>query len=69
VDIETGARTQSWLAVSEEPATHVSGRYWHHQHQETPAREATDPVFQDQLLASLMKMTGISLPETALRPT
>ena len=67
VDLETGARTQSWLAVNEEPATHISGRYWHHQRQDTPASEAIDPVFQDQLLASLMKMTGIALPETVSR--
>jgi hypothetical protein len=30
VDIDTGQRTQSWLAVSNEPAASVSGRYWHH---------------------------------------
>ena len=65
VDIETGARTQSWLAASEEPATRVSGRYWRHQHQETPTSEAIDPAFQDQLLDTLMKMTGIALPGTA----
>jgi NAD(P)-dependent dehydrogenase (short-subunit alcohol dehydrogenase family) len=40
VDLDTGQRTQSWLAVSEEPAALVSGRYWHHLRQEEPAREA-----------------------------
>jgi len=30
VDIHTGKRTQSWLAVSTEPAAMVTGRYWHH---------------------------------------
>jgi NAD(P)-dependent dehydrogenase (short-subunit alcohol dehydrogenase family) len=29
VDLETGQRTQTWLAVSNEPAALVSGRYWH----------------------------------------
>src|SRR6201994_5030589 len=28
VDVDTGQRTQSWLAVSEEPAAPVSGRHW-----------------------------------------
>jgi NAD(P)-dependent dehydrogenase (short-subunit alcohol dehydrogenase family) len=69
VDLETGARTQAWLAVSEEPATRVSGCYWHHQRQQTPASEAIDLVFQDQLLAALMKMTGIVLPEATSRST
>jgi NAD(P)-dependent dehydrogenase (short-subunit alcohol dehydrogenase family) len=38
VDLDTGQRTQSWLAVSEEPAALVSGRYWQHLRQEEPAR-------------------------------
>ena len=40
--IETGQRTQTWLAVSDEPAAKVSGRYWHHLRQQQPAAEATD---------------------------
>src|SRR3954462_2884651 len=34
VDIETGQRTQSWLAVSNEAAAMVSGRYWHNMQQQ-----------------------------------
>jgi NAD(P)-dependent dehydrogenase (short-subunit alcohol dehydrogenase family) len=35
VDLDTGQGTQTWLAVSNDPAALVSGRYWHHlQHQE-----------------------------------
>ena len=62
VDIETGQRTQSWLAVSEDPAAYVSGRYWHDLRQETPAREATEAAFQDELLARLEELTGVALP-------
>jgi NAD(P)-dependent dehydrogenase (short-subunit alcohol dehydrogenase family) len=62
VDVETGQRTQTWLAVSDEPAARVSGRYWHHLHQETPAREAADPAFQDRLIARLGDLTGVPLP-------
>jgi len=62
VDIETGQRTQSWLAVSEDPAACVSGRYWHDLRQETPAREATEAAFQDELLARLEELTGVTLP-------
>jgi NAD(P)-dependent dehydrogenase (short-subunit alcohol dehydrogenase family) len=62
VDLDTGQRTQAWLAVSDEPAAKVSGRYWHHMREEKPASEATDPGFQDQLISRLREMTGVSLP-------
>ena len=63
VDLETGQRTQTWLAVSEEPAAKISGRYWHHMRQERPASEAADPAFQDQLIAKLGELTGVALPD------
>ena len=62
VDIETGQRTQTWLAVSEDPAALVSGRYWHHLRQEKPAAEAMDSGFQDELIARLGELTGVALP-------
>jgi NAD(P)-dependent dehydrogenase (short-subunit alcohol dehydrogenase family) len=62
VDLETGQRTQTWLAVSDEPAATVSGRYWHHLRQEQPASEAADPGFQDGLIAKLAELTGVALP-------
>ena len=63
VDLETGQRTQTWLAVSDEPAAMVSGRYWHHLRQEQPASEALDPQFQEQLIAKLEELTGVALPQ------
>ena len=63
VDLETGQRTQSWLAVSTEPAAMMSGRYWYQQQQEHPAREALDHTYQDQLLNQLRELTGIVLPQ------
>ncbi|QOZ75188.1 daunorubicin C-13 ketoreductase [Bradyrhizobium sp. CCBAU 53351] len=63
VDIDTGQRTQTWLAASEEPAALVTGRYRHHLAQEQPAREATDPTFQEALIGQLSKLTGVALPE------
>jgi NAD(P)-dependent dehydrogenase (short-subunit alcohol dehydrogenase family) len=62
VDIATGARTQAWLAGSEEPAAKVSGRYWHHMRQEEPAAEAMNVGFQDRLVAKLRDLTGFDLP-------
>jgi NAD(P)-dependent dehydrogenase (short-subunit alcohol dehydrogenase family) len=62
VDIDAGQRTQSWLAVSEEPAALVSGRYWHNMRQEQPAGEAMDEDFQERLIARLGELTGVALP-------
>jgi NAD(P)-dependent dehydrogenase (short-subunit alcohol dehydrogenase family) len=62
VDIDTAQRTQSWLAVSNENRALVSGRYWYQLREQAPAREAMDVGFQDQLIAELEAMTGITLP-------
>jgi NAD(P)-dependent dehydrogenase (short-subunit alcohol dehydrogenase family) len=62
VDIDTGQRTQSWLAVSTQPAAMVSGRYWHHMRQQRPAAEAMDTGFQDELIVRLQELTGVTLP-------
>lgn len=61
VDLATGARTQAWLAVSEDPAAQASGRYWHDLTAQAPAAEAADPAFQDALLARLAEITGVAL--------
>jgi NAD(P)-dependent dehydrogenase (short-subunit alcohol dehydrogenase family) len=60
-DFEEGYLTQTWLAVSDDPAAMVSGRYWHHRRPLPPANEVEDPVFQDQVSARLAEMTGVSL--------
>lgn len=61
-DLEQGHLTQTWLAVSDEPAATVTGGYWHHRKQSQPAAEALDPIFQDRLIAKLHELTGVSLP-------
>ena len=63
IDVETGQKTQAWLAVSDDPAALVSGRYWHHLQQQEPASEATIPSFQDELIEKLGELTGVKLPE------
>jgi NAD(P)-dependent dehydrogenase (short-subunit alcohol dehydrogenase family) len=60
-NLEMGHLTQTWLAVSNDPAATVSGGYWHHRKQQEPAAEALDPGFQDQLIAKLSELTGVSL--------
>lgn len=61
-DIETGQRTQNWLATSTDPVAMVSGRYWNDMQQERPVGEALDADFQDALITRLQELTGIELP-------
>ena len=61
VDIATGARTQTWLAGSGNPAAKVSGRYWHHMRQEESAPAAMDAGVQDRLIGKLKELTGVDL--------
>ena len=67
VDIHTGQRTQSWLAVSTEPAAMVTGRYWHHMKPELPADEAMNVAFQDKMVARLQELTGVRSPRRGCR--
>jgi NAD(P)-dependent dehydrogenase (short-subunit alcohol dehydrogenase family) len=60
-DLEMGHLTQTWLAVSDEPAAKVSGRYWHHRREQKPAAETLDPDFQERLIAKLADLTGVVL--------
>ena len=60
-DFDEGYLTQTWLGVSDDPAATVSGRYWHHRRQSAPAREVSDPCFQDLVCSRLAELTGVSL--------
>ncbi|GAA0794723.1 SDR family NAD(P)-dependent oxidoreductase [Spirilliplanes yamanashiensis] len=61
-DLELGHDTQSWLAVSGDPAARVSGYYWHHRRHQKPAPQVDDPGFQDRLIDALAAITGTILP-------
>jgi len=60
-DLEEGYLTQTWLAVSTDPAARVSGGYWHHRERKKPAAEASDPDFRERLLAKLQELTGVAV--------
>lgn len=61
-DLQMGHQTQAWLATSSDAAALVSGGYWHHKRRQKPADEVSDRAFQNQLLARLAELTGVSLP-------
>jgi NAD(P)-dependent dehydrogenase (short-subunit alcohol dehydrogenase family) len=60
-DLEMGYLTQTWLAVSTDPAATVSGGYWYHRQRQVPAPQARDPAFQGQLMDRLAALTGVTL--------
>jgi NAD(P)-dependent dehydrogenase (short-subunit alcohol dehydrogenase family) len=61
-DLVLGHVTQTWLAVSDDPAARSTGRYWYHQQTYDPADAVDDHGFQDALLGELARLTGIELP-------
>ncbi len=61
-DLRLGHLTQEWLATSEDAEALTSGGYWFHQERHPAPRTASDPEFQDRLLAELARVTGETLP-------
>ncbi|MFZ1994490.1 MAG: SDR family NAD(P)-dependent oxidoreductase [Solirubrobacteraceae bacterium] len=60
-DLELGADTQAWLAVSDEPGARVTGRYLYHRTERPADPAASDPALQDGLLAACAELTGVAL--------
>ena len=64
-DLDLGAETQVWLAVSDDPAATVTGAYFHHQRPQRPDPATTDPRTQDSLLAYCRDLSGVTLPSAS----
>jgi NAD(P)-dependent dehydrogenase (short-subunit alcohol dehydrogenase family) len=61
-DLEDGARTQAWLAVSNDKAATVSGRHFHHLARRDSNPDAAKAALQDRLIAACEKLSGVTLP-------
>lgn len=59
-NLQMGHLTQTWLAASDDPAATVTGGYWYHRNQQTPAAEVLDTEFQNQVLSKLADLTGVA---------
>ena len=60
-DLELGAETQVWLAVSGEPDALVSGKFVYHKQIRSAHPAASDVNFQNQLLDACARLTGVEL--------
>lgn len=64
-DLDQGAETQVWLAVSDDPGARVSGRYFYHLRPREPDPATRDPRLQEALLRACEELTGVALPGEA----
>jgi hypothetical protein len=62
-DLEAAPVTQCWLAVGEDPEAMSTGRYWYHQQPGRAHPAASDPRFQDELIACCAALSGVALPD------
>ncbi len=60
-DLEQGADTQVWLAVSDDPGAQVSGRHFYHRRRREPLPVASDVEVQEGLLRACQELTGVVL--------
>ena len=61
-NLEKGAETQAWLAVSNDKEANVSGRYFHHKRETHYMPEADNIILQEKFLALCEKISGIGFP-------
>lgn len=61
-DLEEGPKTQVWLAVSEDKAAKVSGKYWYHMRPKAPLPITHDKHLQEKLLHDCFEFSGVTMP-------
>ena len=61
-NLQKGAETQAWLAVSQEDAANVSGRYFYHQREKGFLKNASDVETQERFLTACEAISGVRFP-------
>jgi len=61
-NLEKGAETQAWLAVSNNEEAKVSGRYFYHMQEKQFLPEAGHPDVQEKFLDLCEQISGVSFP-------
>ena len=62
-DPDQGRRTQAWLAVSDDPAARVTGKYFHHLRERAADPQAASVEWQERLIAECNRLSGVALPD------
>jgi NAD(P)-dependent dehydrogenase (short-subunit alcohol dehydrogenase family) len=62
-DLQKGAETQVWLAVSNDPEAKVSGKYLFHKKEKQYLQVADNLALQGEFLTLCEQITGIRFPE------
>lgn len=60
--VAEGAETGVWLAVSNDAAAKVSGRFFFHKQEQAPNPEAGDGALRDRLMAECERISGVRFP-------
>jgi NAD(P)-dependent dehydrogenase (short-subunit alcohol dehydrogenase family) len=60
-DMDQAHRTQAWLAVSDDHAARVSGRYFFHLRERACDAAARDEAMQDRLIAICARLSSVKL--------
>ena len=61
-NLEKGAETQAWLAVSNDKEAKVSGRYFYHKRETHYHPAADNTIIQDKFLTWCEQVSGVSFP-------
>ncbi len=62
-DLEKGAETQAWLAVSNDKEAKVSGRYFYHMREKHFLKEAGDHGVQEKFLDLCEQLSRVGFPD------
>jgi NAD(P)-dependent dehydrogenase (short-subunit alcohol dehydrogenase family) len=63
-DLDAAHRTQVWLAVSDDPAAMVTGKYFYHMRLREPHRASYNTELQEALLDACKRLSGVNLLAT-----
>jgi len=64
-DLDEAHRTQAWLAVSNDEAARVTGKYFYHMRQRQAVPAAHDESRQDRLVEICGRLSGVALDRSA----
>ncbi len=62
-DLQKGAETQVWLAVSDDSKAKVSGKYFYHQKEVDSNKHGDNIELQDKFLELCEQITGVHFPD------